>query len=85
MDGIRNIPELVLEFISRSDFIAIYVGLVGAWFLWFGIRGLRLGNTKGFGWRSADVSEEAAVQAGRAWLMLALGLVSSGVGLWLTT
>ena len=84
MDAIRNIPELILEFISRRDFIAFYLGMVGLWCLWLGSQGLRQESTKGFGWRASDVSGEEAEPAGRAWLAIGSGLLVVGTGLWFT-
>ena len=85
MDVIRNIPELILEFISRRDFLGVYLGALGVWCLWLGFRGLGLGNTKGFGWRAADVAGEAAASVGRAWFAIAAGLLGAGAGLWLSS
>lgn len=82
MDAIRNIPELILEFISRRDFIAVYLGAVGLWCLWLSSQGLRRESTKGFGWRASDVSGEEAMPAGRAWLAIGSGLLVVGAGLW---
>ena len=84
MDAFRNIPELILEFISRRDFIAVYLGAVGLWCLWLSSNGLRHVSTKGFGWRASDVSGEEAVLAGRAWLVIGSGLLAAGTGLWFT-
>ena len=82
MDAIRNVPELVLEFISRRDFVAVYLGVVGLWCLWLSFRGLRMESTKGFGWRSGEESGDEAKSVGRAWLVIASGLLASGTGLW---
>ena len=84
MDAIRNIPELILECISRRDFIAVYLGAVGLWCLWLSSQGLRRESTKGFGWRASDVSGEEAMPAGRAWLAIGSGLLVVGAGLWFT-
>ena len=84
MDAIRNIPELILEFISRRDFIALYLGAVGLWCLWLGSGGLRQESTKGFGWRASDLLGEEAELAGRAWLAIGSGLLIVGTGLWFT-
>ena len=82
MDGLRNVPELVLEFISRRDYIGLYLGGVGSWCLWLAYRGLGPGNTKGFGWLAPDAVGEAAVAMGRAWLAIGAALLAAGVGFW---
>lgn len=82
VDAIRNVPELVLEFISRPDYIAMYLGVVGLWCLSLSFRGLRMESTKAFGWRSGDVTGDEAKSVGRAWLVIASGLLASGTGLW---
>ncbi len=83
MDALRNMPELILEFITRQEYIAMYIGFVGLWWLWLGYRGLRLGNTRGFGWRAVDVANDAAA-AGRTWLGMGFALFAAGIGLWFT-
>ena len=75
MDGILNIPELVQEFVTRRDYIAFYLGFLGFWCFW-------LGSTKAFGWRAGDVTGGAAVATGRAWLVIASGLLAAGATLW---
>ena len=82
MDAIRNIPELILEFISRPSYIAFYLGLVGFWCLWLAFRGLRLGNTKAFGRRAPDAEGAAAIETGRIWLALGAVFLASGSALW---
>lgn len=82
MDAIRNIPELVLEFVSRPDYIAFYLGFVGIWCLWFAIRGLKLGNTKAFGFRTPDAVGTSAIETGRVWLAIAATLLATGSTLW---
>ena len=74
MAAIRNILELVLEFVSRPDYIAFYLGFVGSWCLWLAFRGLRLQDTKAFGFRAPDVSGAAAI-------LKLHHAVSDGVGL----
>ncbi len=83
VDGLRNVPELVLEFISRRDYIGVYLGGVGSWCLWLAYRGLSFGSTNGFGWRPPDVVGEAAASTGRAWLAIGATLIAAGVGFWL--
>ena len=85
VDAIRNVPELVLEFISRRDFIAIYLVAVGFWCGWLGVKGLQLDSTKGFGWRAPDLIGEEASAAGRVWLAIAAGLLAVGVGFWISS
>ncbi len=85
VDGLRNVPELVLEFISRRDYIGVYLGGVGFWCLWLAYRGLGLGSTKGFGWLAPDAVGAAAVSTGRAWLVIASGLLAVGTGLWIAS
>ena len=82
VDGLRNVPELVLEFISRRDYIGVYLGGVGSWCLWLAYRGLSFGSTNGFGWRPPDVVGEAAASTGRAWLAIGATLIAAGVGFW---
>ncbi len=84
MDALRNVPELILEFITRQDYIAMYLGFIGLWWLWLGYRGLRMGNTRGFGWRSIDVASDAAAVAGRAWLAMGFAFFAAGFVLWFT-
>ncbi len=84
VDGLRNIPELILEFISRRDFIAVYLVVVSFWCFSLAFRGLRLGSTKGFGWRAEDATDEAASSTGTAWLAIASSLLATGAGLWFT-
>ena len=85
MDAIRNIPELIVEFITRRDYIAFYLGFVGFWCLWLSYRGLQFGSTQGFGWRPPDAAAEAAVAAGRSWLAIGVALLVSGAALWFTS
>ena len=82
VDGLRNVPELVLEFISRRDYIGVYLGGVGFWCLWLAYRGLGLGGTKGFGWLAPDAVGEAAASTGRAWLAIGATLMAAGIGFW---
>ena len=82
MDAIRNIPELVLEFVSRPDYIAFYLGFVGFWCLWLAVRGLKLGDTKAFGFRAPDAVGTAAIETGRVWLMIGAMLLTAGSVLW---
>ncbi len=82
MDAIRNIPELVLEFVSRPDYIAFYLGFVGFWCLWLAIRGLKLGDTKAFGFRTPDAVGTAAIETGRVWLVIGAALLTAGSVLW---
>lgn len=84
VDTARNVSELIVEFLSRRDFIAVYVGCVGLWLLWPSFRGLAMSQTRSFGWRAGDVHGRAATVAGRIWLAVAVGLMGSGAGLWLT-
>ncbi len=85
MDAIRNLPEFVLDFVSRPGYIAFYLGFVGFWCLWLAFRGLRLGNTKAFGWLPEDAVGAAAIEKGRVWLALAAALLVSGSALWFTS
>ena len=82
MDAVRNIPELVLEFVSRPDYIAFYLGFVGFWCLWLGFRGLKLGNTKAFGFRTPDAVGTIAIETGRVWLVIGATLLAAGSTLW---
>ena len=82
MDGILNIPELVREFVTRRDYIAFYLGFIGFWCFWLSVRGFWLGSTKAFGWRAADATGATAVATGRAWLVVAGGLLGAGATLW---
>ena len=82
MDAIQNIPEFVLDFVSRPGYIAFYLGFVGFWCLWLAFRGLRMGDTKAFGWRPADAVGTAAIETGRVWLAISFALIGSGAGLW---
>ena len=82
VDALRNVPELVLEFISRRDYIGVYLGGVGLWCLWLAYRGLGLGSTKGFGWLAPDAVGEAAASTGRVWLAIGAAVLSAGVGFW---
>ena len=82
MDAIRNIPELVLEFVSRPDYIAFYLGFVGFWCLWLAVRGLKLGDTKAFGFRAPDATGVAAIETGRVWLAIGATLLTAGSVLW---
>ena len=82
MDAIRNMPELVVEFVTRPDYLAFYLGFVGFWCLWLAFRGLRLGDTKAFGFRADDATGAAAIELGRVWLAIATGLLTAGSILW---
>ena len=82
MDAILNIPELVQDFISRPGYIAFYLGLVGFWCLWLAVRGLKLGDTKAFGFRTPDAVGTAAIETGRVWLALGAMLLTAGSVLW---
>ncbi len=84
MDAIRNIPEFVFDFVSRPGYIAFYLGFVGFWCLWLAHRGLRMGGTTGFGFRSPDAIGTAARETGRVWLAVSVALIGSGAGLWFT-
>ena len=84
MDAIRNTPELILEFVSRPGYISFYLGFVGFWCLWLAFRGLRLGDTKAFGFRAPDAFGEAAIETGRVWLAISVAFIASGAGLWFT-
>jgi hypothetical protein len=85
MDAIQHIPEFVLDFVSRPGYIAFYLGFVGFWCLWLAFRGLRMADTKAFGFRTPDAIGEAAIETGRVWLALAVALIFSGAGLWFTS
>ncbi len=82
MDAILNIPELVREFVSRPDYIAFYLGFVGFWCLWLAIRGLKLGDTKAFGFRAPDATGVTAIETGRVWLVIGVALLAAGSTLW---
>lgn len=82
MDAIRNIPEFVMDFVSRPDYIAFYLGFVGLWCLWLAFRGLRLGDTKAFGFRAPDATGAAAIELGRIWFAIAAVLLTAGSILW---
>ena len=82
MDAILNIPELVREFVTRTDYIAFYLGFVGFWCLWLAFRGLKLGDTKAFGFRAPDAVGVTAVEYGRVWLVMGIAMVSTGSVLW---
>ena len=84
MDAIRNLPEFVLDFVSRPGYIAFYLGFVGFWCLGLAVRGLQLGDTKAFGFRVPDAIGTAAIETGRVWLAIAVALIGSGAGLWFT-
>ena len=85
MEFSYNALQLVREFVSRQDYIAVYTGLVGLWLLWLAYRGTQLGSTKGFGWRAPDAYGAAAVEVGRAWLAIGSALIAAGIGLWVTS
>ncbi len=82
MDAILNIPELVREFVTRTDYIAFYLGFVGIWCLWLAFRGLKLGSTKAFGFRAPDAIGVTAIETGRVWLTIAAALLATGSVLW---
>ncbi len=82
MDAILNIPELVREFVTRPDYIAFYLGFVGFWCLWLAFRGLKLGDTKAFGFRTPDAVGTAAIETGRVWLVIGATLLTTGSVLW---
>lgn len=84
MDALRNLPELIVEFVTRRDYIALYLGLVGLWCAWLAVRGLRLGSTQAFGFRAPEALGERAVATGKVWLAIAVALIGTGTGLWLT-
>ena len=84
MDALINIPELIREFVTRQDYIGVYLIAVGLWCSWFAVRGLHFGATKNFGWRAGEVWGDGARTIGRAWLAIALALAATGTGLWVT-
>jgi hypothetical protein len=59
--------ELVAEMVQREAYYTLYLAVVGIWFAIMGFRGLIMGETRGFGWRSGPATGEQAVAAGRIW------------------
>ncbi len=85
MDAIQNIPEFVLDFVSRPGYIAFYLGFAGFWCLWLAFRGLNMGDTKAFGFRTPDAVGTTAIETGRVWLAISIAFIGSGAGLWFTS
>ncbi len=85
MDAILNIPEFVVDFVERPGYIAFYLGFLGFWCLWLAVRGLQMGETQAFGFRSPAAVGTAAIETGRVWLALAVALIGSGATLWFTS
>lgn len=69
----------VWEFVSRSDFIGIYLLAVGATSAWFALRSHLTREARAFGYRGPQVRGQAATRVGAAWLVIAVVVLVAGL------
>ena len=84
MDLVTAWFDLWVETARREAFYSIYLAIVGAWFMWSGLKGLVWGETRGFGWGVAPVIGQTAVRNGVVWLGLGIALLSAAIAFKLT-
>lgn len=62
----------VWEFISRRDFLGVYLLTLGLAFVWFAAHSRLSLEARAFGFRAPEVRGRAAGEVGAAWLAIAL-------------
>ena len=49
--SVGDLVDLAGETFARAEWVALFLGVVGVYWIVLGVSGLSLGRTRGFGWR----------------------------------
>lgn len=82
MNFLDSLIDVVAETFARAEWVAIFLSLVGVYWLLLAWSGLRYGHTRGFGWRSPEWTGPAAQLAGRVWGVGAAALIIAAAAVW---
>ena len=74
-----SVALFLWEFVSRRDFIGVYLLALGVSFVWFGLRSSLTREARAFGYRAPEVQGDAASRVGAAWLVIAIAVLVGGL------
>ena len=80
---VESFLDLAGEILSRAEWVSIFLGVVGLYWLWLGFGGVRLGHTRGFGWRPDEQLSVAARPAGWIWSAVGSVLLLAALTVWI--
>lgn len=81
--GADDIAQLAGETLARAEWVALFLGLVGLYFVYLAWSGLQQGHTRGFGWNAEPLRDAAARPAAYVWAIAASALLLAAVVVWL--
>ena len=81
--SVGDLVDLAGETFARAEWVALFLGVVGVYWLALGFGGMRLGRTRGFGWRAQELVGTDAPGAGRLWLLAGLALLIAAILIWI--
>ena len=79
---IENLFELAGETFARAEWVSLFLGSVSLYWIGLGYNGLRLGHTRGFGWRAAELHGSEAQTAGVLWGTLGAACLVAALAVW---
>ena len=80
---IENLVSLAGETFARAEWVALFLGVVGLYWFTLAFNGVRLGHTRGFGWRAAELHGDDAQLAGILWGTFAGGCLVAASIVWI--
>ena len=82
MNFLESMLDVTAETFARAEWVALFLSVVGVYWLLLAWSGVRYGHTRGFGWRSPEWTGPAAQVAGRVWGVGAVTLIVTAVAVW---
>ncbi|MEE9278217.1 MAG: hypothetical protein V3V06_07375 [Dehalococcoidia bacterium] len=80
--NIGSLVDLAVETFTRAEWVSLFLGLTGLYWLVLGWHGLRLGHTRGFGWGEAEWTGADARLAGWVWTGVGCTLLLVAGAVW---
>ena len=78
-----DLIDLAGETLARAEWVSLFLGVVGVYWMVLGVSGLSLGRTRGFGWRAQELVGMQARGAGQLWLLTGSALLIAAILIWI--
>lgn len=81
--SVDAVLDLITETFARAEWVSLFLGVIGFYWLFLGWSGVAAGHTRGFGWGEIEWTGANARFAGWVWAGAGFSLVIVGIVLWM--